>query len=412
MSTVQRKIIALVLSCVFILTAFSFAGCGQENTNYPVTVGNVTFDKEPENIVVLSDNLADMISYIGYDVKMVGKSDSVTQEGLAVVPSVGSEISPNTDMIITNGADIVFCDESLDENAQATFENNGIKVIKTISGETPEELETVYRSLGTILGGKTDGKTKGQEAYNKLISSMEDISASYSSGSILNTVCYIYTENDKLKIAGKDTFADLLLGYTGAVNVAVESKSINVEDANLNISNPTYIFYSDESALEMLKANENLKNLSALKSNKVKEISLADMSRHGMTALANLQTMLDFMYADGSNDETQPSTQEAVETVTQTLTEKYKIKIPDKGFAVEDENDNVKAMQKRLKDLGYVSDEENITGYYGQITESAVKAFQKRNDIESTGKADKSTLEKMFSEDAVKAEAPVDKEEE
>lgn len=403
----KRKTIAFVLSCMIVLTAFSIAGCGQENSNYPVTVGNITFDTEPENIVVLSDDIADIISCIGYDVKMVGKSDSVTQEELSVVPSVGNEITPNTSLIITNETDVVFCDESLDENTKKVLDDNGIKVIKMMSAETTEELETVYRSLGKILGGKTTGEEKAQEAYNNLISSMDEVKSKYSSGSILNTVCYIYTDGDQVKIAGKNTFADLLLSYTGAVNVAVEAGEQNVQDARLNVSNPTYIFYSDKTALNALKSDDTLKNLSAVKSNKVMEISLTDMSRHGITALADLQSMVDFMYPVQS---TGGSASAAADN--KNLTDEYNITIPDDGFALEDENDNVKAMQTRLKDLGYVSDEENITGYYGQITQNAVTAFQKQNNIKETGTADKTTLEKMFSPDAVKAESPVDTESE
>ncbi len=401
MGCAKRKIIAFILSCMLVLTALGVTGCGQENLDYPVTVGNITFEKEPENIVVLSDNIADIISCIGYDVKMVGKSDSVTQEELSVVPSVGSESTPDTAIIITNETDVVFCDENLDENTQKTLEDNGIKVIKMVSAETSDELKTVYRSLGTILGGENTGKAKGEDAYNNLINSMEDIKTKYSSGSILNTVCYIYTEENQLKIAGKDTFADLLLSYTGAVNVAVEDESKNVQEASLNISNPTYIFYSDKATLDKLKADKTLKNLSAVKSNKVMEIPLANMSRHGMTALKNLQSMVDFMYSSESTAATQS-------TEDKDLIKQYNITIPDEGFVLEDENDNVKAMQTRLKDLGYVSDPENITGFYGQTTESAVKAFQKQNGIEETGTADKATLEKMFSPEAVKTDSPVD----
>lgn len=403
MNIIKRKNLALLLICAIVLASFGFGGCSQGSNDYPVTVGNITFDKEPENIVVLSDNLADIISCIGYDVKMVGKSDVVTQKELDIVPSVGSESTPDTAKIISQETDLVLCDEALDENTAAALEDSGVKVVKMVSAETKEELSTLYKSLGTILGGETTGKNKGIEAYNNLVASMENTKSKYSSGSILNTVCYLYSENGKLKIAGKNTFADFLLGYTGAVNVAVDSDTDEVDASNLKISNPTYIFYSDSSVLDMLKANDTLKNLTALKENKVKEISHSDMSRHGLTALSNLETMVNFMYSDEKSD-----TSSAAE---QTLAEKYKIQIPDEGFKLEDNNDNVKAMQTRLLDLGYISDEENVTGYYGPTTEKAVKSFQNNNKLEETGTADKTTLDKMFAEDAVNTDTPVDTEE-
>ena len=61
-------------------------------------------------------------------------------------------------------------------------------------------------------------------------------------------------------------------------------------------------------------------------------------------------------------------------------------------------------MQQRLFDLGYVTDKENITGYYGDISKAAVTEFQKNNDLEETGEADNDTLQMMFSDEAVEAE--------
>jgi iron complex transport system substrate-binding protein len=82
----------------------------------------------------------------------------------------------------------------------------------------------------------------------------------------------------------------------------------------------------------------------------------------------------------------------------------YGIKLDDKlSLKAEDDNDNVKAMQQRLYDLGYVTDKDNITGYFGEVSEEAVKAFQKNSDIKETGTADNETLTALFSENAAKA---------
>lgn len=416
MNSVTKKTAALALSGIIAVTAFGFSGCSRGNKDYPVTVGNITFEEQPENIVVLSDNLADIISCIGYDVNMVGKSDSVTQEDLKVVPSMGSETSPDAAQIAAQKADVVFYDENLDESTVKTLEDNGIKTVKMVSAETSEELSTLYQSLGTILGGAETGAAKGAEAYSNLVASMDNIKSKYSGGSILNTVCYLYSQDGQLKIAGKNTFADFLLGYTGAVNVAVDTDSGEVDVSNLKISNPTYIFYSDSTVTDMLKSDKTLKNLTALKENKVMEISYTDMSRHGMTALSNLDKMVSFMYDGASRSGEEPAVSNAdgsavSATEAQSLAEQYKIQISDDGFKLEDNNDNVKAMQTRLYDLGYISDKENLTGYYGPTTEKAVKAFQKNSKLEETGTADKATLDIMFAQAAVKASTAVDAEE-
>lgn len=54
----------------------------------------------------------------------------------------------------------------------------------------------------------------------------------------------------------------------------------------------------------------------------------------------------------------------------------------------------VKNLQTRLKALGYYSGE--LTGTYGELTESAVKAYQKANGLYADGIAGPSTQEKIF----------------
>lgn len=59
-----------------------------------------------------------------------------------------------------------------------------------------------------------------------------------------------------------------------------------------------------------------------------------------------------------------------------------------------DEGANVKLLQSALAEMGYL-DKDKITGYFGDVTESAVKKFQKDNGISQTGKAAKQTIEKI-----------------
>ncbi len=59
--------------------------------------------------------------------------------------------------------------------------------------------------------------------------------------------------------------------------------------------------------------------------------------------------------------------------------------------------DDVTSFQAQLKDLGYLS---KATGYYGDETVAAVKAFQKNNGLSADGKAGEHTIERINSDDA------------
>ncbi len=68
-----------------------------------------------------------------------------------------------------------------------------------------------------------------------------------------------------------------------------------------------------------------------------------------------------------------------------------------------DTGESVKKVQKRLKALGYY--DKSIDGDYGNGTKSAVKEFQKKNNLKVTGEVNSATLKKLNSSDAKKASA-------
>ena len=80
------------------------------------------------------------------------------------------------------------------------------------------------------------------------------------------------------------------------------------------------------------------------------------------------------------------------------------------GISLEpgDQNDAVKAMQKRLKELGFYT--KTIDGEYGTSTKAAVIAFQTANSLTADGKAGTTTLNKLYSSSAKNADALKDEE--
>lgn len=408
----KNKFISLTLAfAMAVSSALAFSGCGDEN--YPVKVGNFTIDKQPEKIVVLDPTTADILSYLGYDVKMVGRSDDVDQSWMSVVPSMGEASNPDVTKIKESGAEYVFADNTLSENIQKDLEDSNITIITMSQAKTDAQLETNYVTLGKIFGGAITGSNTGGNAYKQLKSELEDIKEAVTTSKktdVLDTVCYIYTDGEKLNLISGGTYGDMMLKYTDAVNVAgLSSEEDEMNVTQLKIANPNYIFYADEQTYDLIKKDKTLSSLTAVKKKKTLMITEEELNRQGKTAVDTLKKMVDFMYPgiiktnesnNNNKNETQPT------TVTDTSVAKdYKIEITDKlTLKKEDENKNVKAVQKRLFDLGYVTDEGNITGYYGEITEQAVKDFQKNNGLEQSGKATNETIVALFETDAVKAE--------
>ena len=420
----KKKIISFMLTALIALSSVAgLSGCS-EDENFPVQVANIEIKEQPQVIVVLDGYTADIISYSGYDVKMEGRSDDVNQEWLSIVPSFGSSSVPSVKKMVEAGTDIVFAGEDLRDNIKADIEKEGITVIKMTQAKTPVQLETNYKTIARIMDGEKAGTEKGKKAYADLMKDMENIKETVKSkkgSDFLYTVCYLYFEDNQMKMMTNGTYGDMLLGYTGAVNVAVNIDENAVDVNTLKVANPNFIYYADEMTLNMIKKDKVLSTLSAVTSNRTLMISQEEMSRQGLTALNTLNKMCAFMYPDIANSQdnttateaTQPTEATTVEgetTATEDATtgnavaDSYSIKLTeDMLFENGNENDDIKAMQERLFDLGYIKDQEHVTGYFGAITQTAVEDFQNLNNLEATGIADYNTLVVIFSDDAVMA---------
>lgn len=428
----MKKIVSVLMAAILCCSvACLFAGCG--DGNYPVTVANITIQKEPSKIVVLDPSAADIISYMSYDGKMVGRSDEVDQSYLAVAPSVGAAADPDTAKIISEGAEIVFAGDKLRDEAVKALEDANITVIKMSLADTPKELETNYLTIGKILGGAIDGDAKGRSAYDKLIEHMEKLkleATTAGANGALNTACYLYVDDGALRVMGSGTYIDMLIGYTGAVNVAVNAEHGNLDVNTLKIANPAYLFYDSEQTYNVIQSDAVLSTMTAVTSGKALQLSDTDTTRQGLTALSTLEKMIYFMYPSlnkkATPDEaaqtaaTQPAAQDATQAATQPATQaateaphseagRYDINITDDLSLKRDDEDaegvkDVWELQHRLWNLDYIVDVDNVTGYYGEITEQAVKDFQQKAGLEVTGVADNKTIVALFMSDAPKAE--------
>ena len=409
----KNKVISLALIVVLAFSAvLTFSGCSE--SEYPVHIANLEIKSKPEKIVVLDPAVADIIAYMGYEVNLEGRSDDVDQEWLSVIPSVGSAKSPDVDAIVNSGATLVFAGDTLDKAVKEKLEEKGVQVISMVYAETQTQLETNYVTLGKIFEGQISGGDKGGQSFVGLLEEMDAIKnkVNEANSNAFNTVCYLYYDNNGLRLMTSGTYGDMLLSYTGAVNAAVNIEETEVDVNTMKVANPNYIFYADEATLDAIRADKVLSNLTAVKKGKILKITSDEMSRQGKTAINTLTKMVNFMYPGVLKDKTPTmatadeagNNTQATTAVEKTVAEQYKIKLDGLSLKYEQENNNVKIMQQRLFDLGYVTDEENITGYYGDISKDAVSAFQRKNSIKQTGNADNKTLKVMFSDEAVPAQ--------
>lgn len=293
----QRKLLSALLAVMIILSSALFSSCGGES-DYPVSFDEITIQQEPERIVVLSKNLADIISTMGYDVKMVGRSDEVTQKGLQVVPSVGSAQSPSAASIDEVKAEVVFSDaQGLDPSAEKAIKAKKIPIIKLDTAATPKQVRGIYKRTARILEGNVTGKKAGAESYDKLSETLKSVrDAAVSESDIIKTIAYLYMEDGVLKTFNQNTWGSTMLGLTGATNVFKSADTDVVDIKALALSNPDFIFCADKETQAYLSSQKDLKKLSALKTSFI--LPYDEITMQGNTALSVLEDMLKKMYPE------------------------------------------------------------------------------------------------------------------
>ena len=441
----MKKLVSILLAAALAISAATLlAGCG--NDDFPVQIANISVKSQPQRVVVLDAAAADIIGYMGLSRKILGRSDAVDQDEFKPVAVVGNEGNPDVIDIVNQDPDLVFANDRLSSNTLDTLERKNITVIKIQDAKTLAEVKTNYETIGKLFKGKNTGQKFGEDSYNDLINKLEkqkkDVEA-LSGKDAPKTICYLQLDNSRLKKLSSQSFGGILMTYTNC-NIISDDQAVGNDIAGaIANANPNFIFYNDEATLQAIKANKALAKISAVKENKLMQIPINQMSLPGTTAVKTLTAMNDFIYngkvatpdqattqpttqAESKPQTTQPTTQAdskpqtttqpdtkpqtqattapATEPANQDVSSKYKIDLKDLKLEKGDNSDDVKKMQTRLADLGYVkNDEDHVTGYYGDVTEKAVKAFQKKNGIKETGNADNATLKAMFNSGAKKA---------
>lgn len=283
-------ILVLLMSC-----AVLFAGCSEEeDAEYPVTIGEVTVTQEPKNVVVLNDSFADIIAYMGYDTKLIARSDECDQEFLSFFPSVGSTGSVTAASIVATGADLVIADGTLGNDIRSELTKNGVTVVTLNPAKDLNSLKTLYTQLGTLLGGKNAGSKKAERSYNSLINMLGQYKTLPIG--VVKTSVYLYLdENAQLCTFTQGSFEQQLYDYNGSVNILSHQQEPQVVESELRIGSPGYIFYDNDAVLEYLRSNESLMNLKALREDMVCRIPLKNFYRYGTSCEQIINTMAAFL---------------------------------------------------------------------------------------------------------------------
>lgn len=392
-----KKLTAALLCAV--LTVLSFSGCGlgtgdsvtstANPEDWPAQVNGVKISGQPAGVAVVSPNLADVVLSLGYEAQLKGKSKACTQSALSTLADVTLD---DAQQIKSQGASLVLTDQKPTEVQQQALDSAGVQAVTIPAAASRADLATLYTAVGTALRGKVTGADHGKKAAQSALLTMDEITRLVPKSKTVTTGVYLYDAQGGA--ATGDTFAGTLLPAAGITNVAESSTGGKIELSALKTADPKLIFCA-KGVKDTLLKSADYQDLSAVKSQKIYEMDPLLMKTQGEGMLNAVTFMAGTAYP-----QLLKTTSAASESSSTSSAVIPNSTIPaGTTLKKNDQNDYVKAMQGRLKELGYLF--VNATGLYGDGTVQCVKDFQLYNGLDTTGVADSKTLTKIFSKDAV-----------
>lgn len=391
----KNKYLCLVMAIIMIIC---FAGCSMfkntdEQAEYPVTVNDVTIDKEPKKVIVLSDSLADIVIGLSDVGKVCARSDECTQEAFSKLPSVGSKSNPNVETIKSFDADLILYDADLPQDTIHAITSAGMKLFKLDPAHDRDRLGALYNNVGMILEGNITGKKSAEKLYKEITYAIDEVTKVIPVQTVNPTVCYLF--DDTGKVINKDLFANYIMGTIRCINVAADAQN-GVMDLNaLKAANPSFVFCA--SGMKD-KVSVALAGTQAVQSGNVYELSQELMMRQGETILSAAKEMAAKVFPDlklVSDKSTLPKASDLE------ATKSYEVQSTESKPSESAQSpsipakDDIMSIQKRLDDLNYLHTAPD--GVMSDSMKQAIKDFKYLNGLDVTDEIDDGFMQKLFS---------------
>jgi len=395
----KSKCLCLVMT---MLLSVCVVGCSMfkssdENAEYPVTVNDVTIDKEPKKVIVLSDSLADIVIGLSDVGKVCARSDECTQEAFSKLPSVGSKSNPNVETIKSFDADLILYDSDISQETINDITSAGIKLFKLEPARDRDSLGALYNNVGMILEGNVTGKKSAEKLYKEVTYAIDQVAKVIPVQTVNPTVCYLF--DDTGKVINKDLFANYIMSTIRCNNVAADAQN-GVMDLNaLKAANPSFVFCA--SGMKD-KVSAALAGTQAVQSGNVHELPLELMMRQGETILSAAKEMAAKVYPDlklASDKSTLPKASDLEATKPSEIqSTESKPSEPASETSIP-AKDDILSIQKRLDDLNYLHTAPD--GAMGDSMKQAIKDFKYLNGLDVTDEIDDGFMQKLFSDSAM-----------
>ncbi len=281
---------AAVLAAVF-TTAFAAAGCSGTGGSgpsaapsgpFPVTVGDVTVDRQPQKIVSLSATATETLFAIGAGPQVVAVDDQSNYPPDAPKTDL-SGIKPNAEAIAAKNPDLVVISNDTNKIADQLAKLK-IHTYLAPAATTLDEAYAEIKDLGTLTGHTSEA----DDTVTRMRSDIAKLTADVAPRA--RKLTYFHELDPTLYSATSKTFIGSIYALFGLENVADAADTTGsgypqLSSEALIKANPDLIFLADtrccQQSVGTLKARPGFADVTAVRDGRVIELDDDIASRWG-----------------------------------------------------------------------------------------------------------------------------------
>ena len=311
------RLLGLSFICLGLITAM-LGGCkSQQNpssvlesssapdTGFPVSIGGVTIQKEPQRVAVLSPSLAEIAVDMGYTARLCARAEECDAPAdIASLPSVGSLWMINIDSLKEINPDLVLMQSEPNDTVKAFLHKAGIPLAIVPAASRYDELEKMYRTLGKLFDGSIKGEEKGQMQMLTIEQGLTAIRDKVKEHTQAGTPNVLYITDAYGHVATGDTLIHTLLESAGTSNAAAADTQWNAQEQTLAKAD---IILCPQGQKAAVLSNKKLASSPAVKQKKVYELATAPIERQGSRMIDAVRIIAETLYPDAFKTETTTS---------------------------------------------------------------------------------------------------------
>ncbi len=265
------KVKKLTKYSLFILVLlFAVFSCGKKEDEKSKanaeTKVNEKSEKKYGRIVVLDPAVVEMVYLLGGEDKLVGiakleRSKIWPEEKTEKVESVGTFINPSLEKIIALKPDLVIESFHSSDAIDKSLSSNNIEIIK-IQANSIEDIFKNFQKVAKILGKEKEAEKIITEKRQK-IEEIKKIDTAEKKGLFI-------LAPTPMRVFGKGTLPNDIMEMLNIKNIAagMEGMSPTLTPEYIIKENPDIILTFVKDPQEIVKANPQIKDISAIKNNK------------------------------------------------------------------------------------------------------------------------------------------------